>query len=205
MSAFVFLFFWLLHFFKVNYSKDYSPIIVRDSFLKRCTLGIILLPFYTFKYLSLSLQSFSKEEPISQVTDKIFIGQQLLWFHRGVFRRKKIGAVLDVTVENREPFFIIMDKSIHCLRIPILDKTSPSVKQLENGVNWGLEQIAQGKNLYVHCGAGHERSATFVAAMLLRTGEAKTLDEAIRNIQRNRPKAGFVSNQRETLEKWFRG
>jgi protein-tyrosine phosphatase len=151
------------------------------------------------------MQSFSKEEPISQVTDKIFIGQQLLWFHQKDFTKRKIGAVLDITIENRESFFIAADKSINYLRIPVLDKTSPSVKQLEDGVKWGLEQIAQGKNLYVHCGAGHERSATFVAAILLRTKEYKGLDEAINKIRLNRPKARFVANQREILEKWFKG
>ena len=136
-SSVAFLFFWFLHFLKVNLSKDCAPFIVRDSFFKCCLFGGMLFPFYAFKYLSLTLQSFSKEEPISQVTDKIFIGQQLLWFHQRIFKEKMIGAVLDITVESREPFFIATDKAIHYLRIPVLDKTSPSIRQLEDGVRWG--------------------------------------------------------------------
>lgn len=201
----VFFFFWLLHFFKTSQFKDYAPLIVRDSFSKQCVFGVIFLPFYAFRYLSLTLQSFGMEEPISQVTDKIFIGQQLLWFHKKVFSDKKIGAVLDITIENREPFFIVWDRSIQYLRMPVLDKTSPSEEQLENGVKWGLEQVAQGKKLYVHCSAGHERSATFVAALLLKSGDCNTLSEAVEKIRCARPKTRFVGDQQEILEKWFKG
>lgn len=204
-SALVFCFFWFLHFLKVTFAKDYAPLLVRDSFFKYCLFGVVLFPFYVIKYLSLFMQSFSKEEPISQVTNKIFIGQQLLWFHRKAFKDKNIGAVLDVTIENREPFFIATDKSIHYLRIPVLDKTSPSVEQLETGVKWGLEQMVQGRNLYVHCGAGHERSATFVAAILLRAETSKTIDDSMHLIKKSRFKARFVGNQQMVLDKWLRG
>ncbi len=155
--------------------------------------------------LSHLLQSFSTEEPISLVTNNIFIGQKLLWFHKKVFNDKKIEAVLNVTIEDNEPYFIVRDKSIQCLRVSVLDKTSPSNEQLERGVNWGLEQLSQGKNLYVHCSAGHERSATFVVALLLKAGECKTLAEAIEKIRRVRPQVRFVGNQKEILEKWFKG
>jgi protein-tyrosine phosphatase len=199
----VFCFFWLIHFLKTNFSKDFAPLLVRDSFLKYGVLSLVLFPFLFIKYLSLLFQSFSKEGPISQVTDKIFIGQQLLWFHQKVFKDKNISAVLDVTIENREPFFIVMNKSINYMRIPVLDKTSPSVEQIEKGVRWGLDQVAQGRKLYVHCGAGHERSATFVAAILLRSKRFTTLDEAMDLIKQNRFKARFVGNQEAILKHWF--
>jgi atypical dual specificity phosphatase len=204
-STGVFSFFWLLHFLKTRRSKDYAPIFVRDSFSKQCVFGVVFLPFYAFRYLSLLLQSLSKEEPISQVTDNIFIGQQLLWFHRQGFNAKKIGAVLDVTIENREPYYITRNKSIKYLRLPVLDKTSPSIEQLENGVKWGWEQLSQGKILYIHCSAGHERSATFVGAMLLRLGECQTVEEAVKKIQSKRPKARLIGDQQKILEKWFKG
>ncbi len=200
----IFFVFWLLHFLKVNYAKDYAPLLVRNSLLKYCLFGTILFPFHLVKYLSILMQSLS-EEPVSQITEKIFIGQQLLWFHKKVFEDRKIGAVLDITIENREPFFIAMDKSIQYLKIPVLDKTSPSVEQLDAGVGWGLEQISQGRNLYVHCGAGHERSATFVAALLLKLKYSKAIDEAMSLIRKNRPKARFVANQQIILEKWLKG
>jgi hypothetical protein len=202
-SSVVFFFFWFLHFLKVNFAKDYAPLLVRDSFVKYCLVGIVLFPFYAFKYVSLLMQSFSKEEPISQVTDKIFIGQQLLWFHQKAFQDKKMGAVLDVTIENREPYFITTDISISYLRMPVLDKTSPSAMQLETGVKWSLDQLSKGRNLYVHCGAGHERSATFVAGILLRSRRCKTIEEAMNLIKQNRFKARFVENQQMILEKWF--
>ena len=166
-------------------------------------LSALLFPFLFIKYLAFVIQSFGKEKPISQITDRIFIGQQLLWFHEKIFREKNIGAVLDITVENREPYFIARDKSVNYLRIPVLDKTSPSIKQLEQGVVWGLEQVSQGRNLYVHCGAGHERSATFVCAMLLRLKLYKTLEQSIIQVQRIRPKVRFVGGQQMILQKWF--
>jgi Dual specificity phosphatase, catalytic domain len=199
----VFCFFWLIHFLKVNFGKDYAPFFVRDSFLKYCLFGILLFPFLLIKYLSLLMQSFSKEEPISQITDRIFIGQQLLWFHQKVFKDKNIGAVLDITVEGREPFFITMNNVVSYLRMPVLDKTSPSLEQLEKGVQWGLNQIGEGKNLYVHCGAGHERSATFVSAVLLRSKRCKTVEESMSLIKQNRSKARFVDKQEAILKKWL--
>ena len=202
-SGAVFCFLWLLHLLKVNFYRDYGKWLVRDSFLKCLLLGALLFPFLFIKYLALLIQSFGKEKPISQITDKIFIGQQLLWFHEKIFKEKNIAAVLDITVENREPYFIAWNKSVNYLRIPVLDKTSPSIKQLQQGVVWSLDQISQGRNLYVHCGAGHERSATFVCAMLLRLKLCKTLDQAIIQIQRSRPKARFVGNQQMILVKWF--
>lgn len=202
-SSVVFLFFWLLHFLKVKCSRDYAFLIVRDSLFKQCVLGIILFPFYAFKYVCLVLQSFSSEGCIAQVNDKIYIGQQLLWFHKKLFADKKISAVLDITVENREPIFIAKNKSIQYLRIPILDKTSPTVEQLQQGVAWGLTQVNQGRNLYVHCTGGHERSATFVAALLLRSGDCQTIEEAIEKIRHNRPKARFVGDQKKILDEWL--
>ncbi|MCB9757967.1 MAG: dual specificity protein phosphatase family protein [Candidatus Omnitrophica bacterium] len=202
-SSVVFLFLWLLHFLKVKCSRDYAFLIVRDSLFKQCVLGIILFPFYAFKYVCLVLQSFSSEGCIAHVSDKIFMGQQLLWFHKTIFTDKKINAVLDITVENREPFFIEKNKSIEYLRIPVLDRTSPTVEQLQQGVAWGLTQVNQGRNLYVHCTGGHERSATFVAALLLRSGYFQTIDEAFKKIQCTRPKARFVGDQRKILEEWL--
>ena len=149
------------------------------------------------------MQAVSKEGPIAQITANIFMGQQLLWFHKGLFHRKKIGAVLDITVENHEPYFISMNKSIHYQRIPVLDKTSPSLEQLERGVVWGLHQLNQGKNLYVHCGAGHERSAMFVAAILLRSKICASIEESLNVIKTFRPKAGLVYNQYVVLKQWL--
>ena len=199
-----FSFFWLLHFLKVNFSIDWGRCLVRDSFLKYFLISVVVFPYLFVKYLSLFMQSL-REKPITQVTDHIFIGQQLLWFHQRIFKANKLSAVLDVTVENVEPLFISTDKTIHFLRVPVLDKTSPSVSQLEGGVRWGLDQIAAGKNLYVHCAAGHERSATFVSAILLKLGICKTIEEAMALIKQKRPKVRFVGDQKIILERWLAG
>ena len=75
--------------------------------------------------------------------------------------------------------------------------------QVWNG-QWGLNQIAQGRNLYVHCGAGHERSATFVAAILLKSKRCQTIEESMNLIKQHRSKARFVGNQQEILKEWLK-
>lgn len=204
-SSSVFVLFWALHFLKVNLKKDYGPFLVRDSVAKYIALGAILWPFYAIKYLSIFAQSLGKEGPISQVTENLYIGQQLLWFHKKLFQAKKLSAVLDITAESCEPMFLCADKTIPYLKIPLIDKTSPTVKQLEDGVVWGVSQINHGRNLYVHCGAGHERSAVYVAGILLRMGDCSCLNQAIAKIRHNRPKACFAGDQEVVLEGWFKG
>lgn len=55
------------------------------------------------------------------------------------------------------------------LRLSTVDLTGvPSLENLHRGVEFALKYREQGSSVYVHCKAGRSRSATLVAAYLIR-------------------------------------
>lgn len=55
------------------------------------------------------------------------------------------------------------------LRLSTVDLTGvPSLENLHRGVDFALKYREQGTSVYVHCKAGRSRSATLVAAYLIR-------------------------------------
>lgn len=55
------------------------------------------------------------------------------------------------------------------LRLSTVDLTGvPSLENLHRGVEFALKHREQGSSVYVHCKAGRSRSATLVAAYLIR-------------------------------------
>jgi protein-tyrosine phosphatase len=201
-AALVFVAVWGMYKAKVKSNKDYTKIMLRDTTFKYCWVTLLLWPFFIVRYLSLVVQSLA-ETPISKITNQIYMGQQPLWFHSRIFKSFNITAVLDTTIEGRAPLFLVYNKSISYFRIPILDKTSPSMSLLDEGVRWGIAQISKGRTLYVHCGGGHERSALFVSAILMRTGFNKNLEKTLDHMKEARPKVRLLETQRQVLVEWL--
>lgn len=193
---------WGLHKAKVSLNRDYTVVLLRNTPFKYSLITFLLFPFFLIRYLSLIFQSFI-EQPVSKVTDHLFIGQQPLFLHHITFRDNNITAVLDVTVEGTQPCFILGNRAIAYLKIPILDKTSPMMISLEEGVDWSVAQIKQGRKLYVHCGGGRERSALFASAILIKLGIEQSLEGAMSHIKRTRPKVRLLESQQRLLEEWL--
>lgn len=57
--------------------------------------------------------------------------------------------------------------------------TAPDTHQIQQGVDWAKEQLAAERSVYIHCAHGHGRSATVLAALLIATGQASTVEEAV--------------------------
>lgn len=193
---------WGLHKAKVSLNKDYTRVLLRDTPFKYALITLLFFPFFLIRYLSLIFQSFA-EQPVSRITDHLFIGQQPFFLHHKTFRDNGINAVLDVTIEGVSPWFILGNKAISYLKIPILDKTSPNMILLDEGVDWAAAQMKQGRNLYVHCGGGRERSALFASAILMKLGIEQSLEGAMTHIRRIRPKVRLLESQQRLLEDWI--
>lgn len=82
---------------------------------------------------------------------------------------ESVSAVLNMVGEWEGPVDAYSSLGIAQLWLPVVDFTSPTVEDLECGVDWLLEQTGQGKRVYVHCKAGKGRSGTVVMAYLMRT------------------------------------
>jgi protein-tyrosine phosphatase len=54
--------------------------------------------------------------------------------------------------------------------------------------------------VYIHCASGHSRSAVVAAALLVRLQRAGTLEEALAQIRKRRPRANPTPQQRRVAE-----
>jgi protein-tyrosine phosphatase len=94
-----------------------------------------------------------------------------------------VRAVLDLTGEFSElaPF-----RSVTYRNIPVLDLTAPTVGQLEEMAAF-IETESQNGIVFVHCKIGYSRTAAAAAAYLLRTGQVRSVAEAIERLRQVRP------------------
>jgi protein-tyrosine phosphatase len=153
-------------------------------------------PYHALNWFSLlGFRRAAKENAWDKIGDNVFLGCRLS--ERDVPEIKRLGvlSVLDLTSEFSE-VGALRALSYRC--IPILDTRAPSLESLRDGAEWIDEGAARGP-VYVHCALGHGRSATFVAAYLLRSRQARTVEEAIEKIQLLRPRIGLHPEQASVL------
>ena len=110
---------------------------------------------------------------------------------------RTIVSTLDLTAEFSELAFVRALDGYKCL--PVLDTEAPSMEQLRSGSDWIAGRIEAGP-VYVHCALGHGRSATMVAAFLMRSGRAPSAEGAVEMVARQRPKIGLHPRQFAALE-----
>jgi protein-tyrosine phosphatase len=143
---------------------------------------LIFWPYLILNTVAFSLFClFSREQAISEIVPGLYLGRQL-WFFEAQ-QVSKIVSTLDLTAEFSEVGFI--RRQTNYLSIPLLDKSIPTLKQLEVAVSWLTTQESQGA-IFVHCALGHERSAIIVAAFLLKRGIVNDVNTAINLITSKR-------------------
>ncbi len=113
----------------------------------------------------------------------------------------QIDAVLDMRAEREGDREFYGRHDIHYLRLPVLDATVPSDDYLSEGADWIDEQIEQGRTVLVHCAKGRGRSATLVAAYLMRH-QALPYDECFTTMKEARSLVKLEDRHRRRLEAW---
>jgi predicted protein tyrosine phosphatase/membrane-associated phospholipid phosphatase len=144
----------------------------------KCVLGPVLFGQW------LSLRYYQRQcRPWDEVVPGVWIGRKLNEREATEAVRCGVRAVLDLTAEFSEakPFL-----AARYLNVPILDLTAPNQEQLRQMTAFIAEQSTQGI-AYVHCKIGYSRSAAAVAAFLLKTGCAATVEKAVATLRRVRP------------------
>lgn len=153
-----------------------------------------LWPFHLLNELIFqSYRRISREPAYAEIVPGLYLGRRL-WQREA----RAFGAcgVLDLTCEFRENR--AMREGGRYLCLPVLDNTCPTVQQLQQGVRWLEEALRQGP-VYVHCAAGHGRSATVVVAYLLATGRVRSVKEGIALLKSKRPRVRINGCQRAAL------
>lgn len=97
-----------------------------------------------------------------------------------------IGAVVNTCEEYEGPVEQYEKYDIRQLRIPTVDFTHPSFDDVQSAVNFMVEQIDDGRKVYVHCKAGRARSATVVLCWLIQT-QGLNAQEGQELLLRSRP------------------
>jgi protein-tyrosine phosphatase len=87
---------------------------------------------------------------------------------------------VDLTAEFAEPSSIRRSSAYVCF--PILDGAAPAPQALRKAVG----NLRPGRT-FVHCGQGYGRTGLFAAAVLLTSGAAGTMEEALQMLVAARP------------------
>jgi hypothetical protein len=112
-----------------------------------------------------------------------------------------INAVLDMRAEREGDRDFYARHDISYRRLEVLDATVPNDEYLSQGADWIDEQIAEGRTVLVHCAKGRGRSATLVAAYLMRHQELP-YNDCFSLMKDARPLVKLEDRHRRRLEAW---
>ncbi|EFN58779.1 hypothetical protein CHLNCDRAFT_56882 [Chlorella variabilis] len=155
----------------------------------------LLWPYHVGLRAKLALQRrFSSEPSFDQVTPDHYIGA---WPSEQNLVPTVHPAVLDVTCEL--PLQLAPPAY---LNLAVWDTHAPTPAQIDQGVQWAMQQRAAGRPILVHCAHGHGRSATVLGAILIAEGVAKGAADAEAVMKAERPRVRLNRRQRAALKQW---
>jgi protein-tyrosine phosphatase len=158
---------------------------------------LLYWPYHLLNVLLLqAVRRWGRGNAFDTIDDGVYLGRRLVAAEEPILEVLDIHAVLDLTCEFAEPAGLRSRGAYLC--IPLLDTMAPSSDELRRGAVWIGEQRAAGP-VYIHCALGHGRSATFVAAWLLLSGRAASVEEALLRIRTARPGVGLAPAQMSRL------
>lgn len=113
-----------------------------------------------------------------------------------------ITAVLNIRAEREDNVALYQKHDITYQQLKVLDVTVPSEEMIDAGVEFVRQQVADGRTVLVHCAKGRGRSATVLAAYLMRY-ENMSFDEANEKMKAIRPLTKLEGRHRSRLEQWI--
>ena len=112
-----------------------------------------------------------------------------------------ITAVLNIRAEREDDVRLYQKHDITYQQLKVLDVTVPSEKMIDAGVAFVRQQIEDGRTVLVHCAKGRGRSATILAAYLMRY-ENMSFEQANQTMKSIRPLTKLEGRHRQKLENW---
>jgi protein-tyrosine phosphatase len=151
--------------------------------------ALLLMPYFGAAELAwYVVRVLGGEDPWHEVSPGLYLGRRVQHWELPA----RVGLVLDLTAEFVEPPELRAGRRY--VSVPALDASVPSVKSLADAV----ETVASYRgNVYVHCAAGHGRSAMAMAVLLVARGVARDIDHAIALMRAKRPRVRLRTTQRK--------
>lgn len=154
----------------------------------------ILFPYFAVAWSLWQLKSRLGSEPAwHEVAPGVLLGRRPAAAHEVP---PSTSVIVDLTSElPRAPATRGVARYV-C--VPVLDTSAPTESELDDL----LDRLApEPEPIFVHCAMGHGRSATVAAALLIRRGIARDLEDALGRLKAVRPAVHLHGVQRAVVER----
>jgi protein-tyrosine phosphatase len=134
---------------------------------------------------------------LSRISDQLIVGGSV---PRRMYPRLKamgVTAVIDLREEAKDDEAALEKLGIELLYLPATDRFAASQDQLRRGVEWAIERIESGGQVYAHCKHGVGRGPLMGLAILVAQGE--TSSSALRLLRSKRWQAAPNDRQLAAL------
>lgn len=168
----------------------------RDGTIAPASL-VLLFPYHVVAWLRLRLDALrAKEDAWNEVAPGLFLGRRLTSVDE---LPPGAAAVIDLTAEFRATPGI--RERCEYRTLPTLDTRAPEYAAFVEITRWAA---AHPGPVYVHCAAGHGRSAAVAAGVLVLRGEASDARAAEATLKKARPLVSLHRAQREVVDRLAR-